>query len=81
MIKAKNGKVKIKGKAITLGSEYARITNVFLNALVGGGIPKEDALMMVEKAYQLGLKTEEEVFEEAKRYIENLSKEEDKDNE
>lgn len=82
MIKSKNGKGKMKGTFNELVCDFGVITNRLAKAFEGSGIPKEEAQKLLRKAFELGLKTEEELHEEAKKaLIKLLSEEEEKDNE
>ena len=72
MIRVKNAKVKIVGHPIDLGSELAVAVKGMVDALQKKGMPREDAVGYVKKAVELGLKTEEEIHEEAQQKIGEL---------
>jgi hypothetical protein len=85
MINAKNKKVSMKGHPVDLLTDFSHITNSLKNALVESGISEEDANDMLDKAYNLGKMSEDEVKKELMKIVSELfnriTKEEENGNE
>lgn len=69
MIKVKNGEASLKGNHIDLGSDLAIAVKALVEASQKIGMSREEAIEFVRKSVELGLKTEEELREEAKRLV------------
>ena len=69
MIKAKEGKVEVKGFTDELLADVGVIIHSLVDAFVENDIPRDEAVEEIRRAVELGFKTEEEIREDAKKKL------------
>lgn len=72
MIKVKNEKATLKGTPINLCTELTITTRGIIESFEKNGMPREIVVDLVRKAFELSLKTEEELHAEAMKKVGEL---------
>lgn len=67
MIKVNKGSVEISGNGLQIMGEFSTLVHLLLEMKVESGTPEEIAKDMLRHAFETGLKSEEEIHEEAEK--------------
>ena len=67
MIKVNKGNVEISGNGLQIMSEFSTLVHSILEMKVESGIPEEIAKEMLRHDFETGLKSKEEIHEEAEK--------------
>ena len=67
MIKVNKGNVQISGNGLQISDEFSMLVHSLLKMKMESGTPEEIAKDMLRHAFETGLKSEEEIHEEAEK--------------
>lgn len=67
MIKVNKGSVEISGNGLQIMGEFSTLVHLLLEMKVESGTPEGVAKDMLRHAFETGLKSEEEIHEEAEK--------------